>query len=154
MVHLVRVISLHKIPAINGKNKKNRKRDCFKDYILVSSLFFLGLIMKNIFCYRIYKSTIGLFVFALIVPQLLSKSNAQSTTTVIQEVIIKGQVHPDDQYTYRLEEFQVPESTGALQIEFDYTGKYTHTEIEIGLYDPDGFRGTSRFSKSSFYISN
>lgn len=71
----------------------------------------------------------------------------------IQEITITGVAHPLDQYTYRLEEFEVPEGTGALHVEFDYTGKQSFAEIEIGLFDPDGFRGTSRFSKSSFTIS-
>lgn len=71
----------------------------------------------------------------------------------IEVVVINGVAQPSDQYTYRLEEFIVPEGTGAIEVEFDYTGKYTHSEIEIGLFDPDGFRGTSRFSKSSFIVS-
>lgn len=71
----------------------------------------------------------------------------------IEVVVIKGIAQPNDQYTYRLEEFIVPEGTGAVEVEFDYTGKNTHSEIEIGLFDPDGFRGTSRFSKSSFIVS-
>ena len=43
---------------------------------------------------------------------------------------------PEDQYTYRLEEFEVPEGIGALQVDFDYSGKDSHAEMEIGLYDP------------------
>lgn len=80
-------------------------------------------------------------------------SNVDGKQNEIQEIKIKGNVEPDDQYTYRLEEFDVPEGVGALHVTFDYTGKGSFAEIEIGLFDPDGFRGTSRFSKSSFYIS-
>lgn len=37
-----------------------------------------------------------------------------------------------------------------MEISYSFTGK--GNEIEIGVYDPEGFRGTSRFSKSTFYI--
>lgn len=71
----------------------------------------------------------------------------------IQTIVIHGVAQPSDQYSYRLEEFIVPDGIGAMEIEFDYTGRHIHSEIEIGLFDPDGFRGTSRFSKSSFIVS-
>ena len=86
-------------------------------------------------------------LFAVCQPKLHASSNE------IQVITITGSVLPGDQYSYRLEKFTVPDGTGALQVEFDYTGKGDYAEIEIGLFDPDGFRGTSRFSKSSFYVS-
>lgn len=82
-----------------------------------------------------------------------AQMNTDSTINDIQEINIIGTVQPDDQYTYRLEPFEVPGNIGALQVEFDYIGKQSFAEIEIGLFDPDGFRGTSRFSKESFYVS-
>ena len=81
------------------------------------------------------------------------QSEFKPDSTEIQELTITGLATPDDQYTYHLEEFQVVEGIGALHVTFDYSGKHAHAEIEIGVFDPDGFRGTSRFSKSSFYIS-
>lgn len=80
-------------------------------------------------------------------------TDAGAASEEVQVITINGVAEPADQYTYRLEEFRVPEGTGALEIAFDYTGKQIVSEIEIGLFDPNGFRGTSRFSKSSFYIS-
>ncbi|NBB75858.1 MAG: hypothetical protein GVY02_00640 [Bacteroidetes bacterium] len=67
--------------------------------------------------------------------------------------MITGQAVPEDQLSYRLEPFQVPEGTGAIEVQYEYSGQYRYAEIEIGLFDPNGFRGTSRFSKSSFLIS-
>jgi len=81
------------------------------------------------------------------------KAKASNVDIEIKEITITGMAQPEDQYTYRLEEFEVPVGIGALQVDFDYSGKDSHAEMEIGLYDPNGFRGTSRFSKSSFYIS-
>jgi hypothetical protein len=71
----------------------------------------------------------------------------------IIELIIQGTVHPDQQYSYRLEPFDVPEGIGAIEFTFSYDGRGEYAEMEIGLFDPFGFRGTSRFSKDSFYIS-
>lgn len=82
-----------------------------------------------------------------------NRAEGHSIPDNIEIVVIKGIAQPNDQYTYHLEEFIVPEGTGAIEVEFDYTGKNTHSEIEIGLFDPDEFRGTSRFSKSSFIVS-
>jgi hypothetical protein len=80
-------------------------------------------------------------------------ARGSSVNEDIDVIVITGVADPANQYTYRLEEFTVPDGIGALHVEFDYSGKHTHSEIEIGLFDPDGFRGTSRFSKSSFYVS-
>ncbi|NBC67061.1 MAG: hypothetical protein GVY07_15565 [Bacteroidetes bacterium] len=100
--------------------------------------------------HKVFRGCFILFVTALIFLCSNRTSNAQN---YIQTITITGQATPEDQYSYILEGFEVPKGTGALNIEFDYTGKYTHNEMEIGLFDPDGFRGTSRFSKPSFYIS-
>lgn len=71
----------------------------------------------------------------------------------IETIEIEGVVFPEEQYTYRLEPFIVPEGIGALEVHFEYSGKNDFSEMEIGLFDPNGFRGTSRFSKESFYVS-
>lgn len=76
-----------------------------------------------------------------------------SKSECIQTIEINGEVFPGEQHTYRLEPFMVPEGMGALEIQFDYSGKNEFSEMEIGLFDPNGFRGTSRFSKPSFYVS-
>lgn len=109
-------------------------------------MFYNILSRKLPFLLSFWLAIFTIFLFA-------SQADGYSLTNDIEVVIIKGVVQPDDQYTYRLEEFTVPESTGTIEVEFDYTGKNTHSEIEIGLFDPDGFRGTSRFSKSSFIVS-
>src|SRR5690625_1966271 len=61
-----------------------------------------------------------------------------------ETVIISGVATPRNQYTYRLEPFSVPAHTGRIEVEFEYTGRGDFAEIEIGLFDPHGFRGTSR----------
>lgn len=87
------------------------------------------------------------------IPILESSDFSEKYLTDIQTIEIKGTVTPDEQYTYRLEPFSVPQGIGALKIQFEYSGKNEFSEMEIGLFDPNGFRGTSRFSKNSFYVS-
>lgn len=120
--------------------------------IFVSTITIISIIMLNKFYCRILSSSV-LLIMVLATSALAVQMNTDSSTNDILEIIITGTVQPDDQYTYRLEPFEVPDDIGALQVEFDYTGKQSFAEIEIGLFDPDGFRGTSRFSKESFYVS-
>jgi hypothetical protein len=50
-----------------------------------------------------------------------------------------------------LEAFDVPADIGMIKVNFQYNT--FRNEVEIGVFDPHRFRGTSRFSKSSFFIA-
>lgn len=115
----------------NNNNKKNR-------------FHFSSLILLILF------STFSLwFINAKATANDLSETKKDSITTIL----IDGTVQPDEALSYRLEPFQVPDGIGRMEITFEYTGKNTYSEMEIGLFDPDRFRGTSRFSKTSFFLS-
>lgn len=49
--------------------------------------------------------------------------------------------------------FQVPRGVSRLSVEFEYTTKRENTRIDLGIFDPHGFRGASGGNKSSFTIS-
>jgi len=85
------------------------------------------------------KSSFMVVILAIFTLMFTCQPELYSSPNDIQIINITGNVQPED--------------TGAIYVEFDYTGKDDYAEIEIGLFDPDGFRGTSRFSKSSFFIS-
>ena len=70
-------------------------------------------------------------------------SDGPVESDTLTRMVIEGQAEPSDRYTYRLESFQVPEGTGQLNIAFEYNSY--RNEVEIGLFDPHRFRGTSRF---------
>ena len=76
--------------------------------------------------------------------------NQSKSSSEIQEITLTGSATTDDWLTYRMLPFTLPSNTGAIEVEYSYTGQ--GNEIEIGLYDPNGFRGSSRFSKSEFYV--
>lgn len=88
----------------------------------------------------------------------ISIAQAQNQTSIkerpseITTELIEGSVQPNQALTYRLEPFFVPEGIGRVEVTFEYDGKGEYAEIEIGLYDPERFRGTSRFSKDSFFV--
>ncbi|MCG2590943.1 CehA/McbA family metallohydrolase [Rhodohalobacter sulfatireducens] len=97
----------------------------------------------------------------VIIVTVLGISNKKSVDPLIRyekstvtEIKIVGVALPDDALTYRLEPFHVPDGVGAIEVSFQYAGKNDFSEMEIGLYDPERFRGTSRFSKDSFYLSS
>lgn len=68
----------------------------------------------------------------------------------IQVITLTGTVAVEERLTYRLIPFELPQHTGAIEVTYSYSGE--GNEIEIGLYDPNGFRGSSRSSKDSFYV--
>lgn len=71
--------------------------------------------------------------------------------TQIINVELTGTFSPEDRLSYKTIPFEVPENIGIILFQFEYE---THlNEVEIGVFDPHRFRGTSRFSKSSFHIA-
>lgn len=55
--------------------------------------------------------------------------------------------------TYTELPFEVPPGVGRLTVEFSYTGKEQKSVIDLGLRDPDRFRGWSGGNKSRFTVS-
>lgn len=79
-----------------------------------------------------------------------AKSAASSTDTA--EIVLSGVVTAADKGTYQEHAFDVPAGVTRLEVAFAYDGKQAGTELEIGLFDPQRFRGTSRFSKDRFHL--
>jgi hypothetical protein len=68
-------------------------------------------------------------------------------------IVLSGTMTPADKGTYQEHPFDVPAGVTRLDVEFSYEHKGDGTELEIGLFDPQRFRGTSRFSKARFYLT-
>jgi hypothetical protein len=71
----------------------------------------------------------------------------------VRQVVLTGEVGSSDKGTYQEHAFEVPAGVTRLDIEFTHTHKDDGTELEIGLFDPLRFRGTSRFSKAQFHVA-
>jgi len=66
---------------------------------------------------------------------------------------LRGTVKGDQNNTYIDVPFEVPANTARLTVSFRYTGKEERSTLDIGIQDPERFRGWSGGNKSSFTIS-
>ena len=66
---------------------------------------------------------------------------------------LRGTVKGAQNNTYIEAPFTVPAHTRRLTITFHYTGKEEKTTLDLGLEDPNGFRGWSGGNKNTFTIS-
>jgi hypothetical protein len=69
------------------------------------------------------------------------------------DVVLRGAVTYADHQTYRELPFVVPRGVTRVSIEFSYTEHDKHTNIDLGLFDSERFRGWSGGNKSSFTVS-
>lgn len=66
---------------------------------------------------------------------------------------LSGTITRDDFETYMELPFQVPPGTRAIEVSFDYE-RDQRTTIDLGLLDPNGFRGWSGGNKRRFVVSS
>jgi len=83
----------------------------------------------------------------VILASLLLQSPAPS------ELVLEGTITAADRYKWLEREFDVPENTARIDVETSFTEAAQGTALEYGIYDPVRFRGASRFSKTSFFLS-
>jgi hypothetical protein len=69
------------------------------------------------------------------------------------DLVLRGTVTGVQNNTYIEVPFEVSAGISRLTVTFHYTGKEEHTTLDIGVEDPQGFRGWSGGAKSSFTIS-
>lgn len=70
------------------------------------------------------------------------------------DLTLTGAMTGADHQTYREVPFRVPAGVTRLTVEFAYTGKEQKSVIDLGLRDPQRFRGWSGGNKSRFTISD
>ena len=68
-------------------------------------------------------------------------------------LVLRGTVTRAENQTYIQVPFQVPRGVSRLTVTFHYTGKKKNTRLDLGIFDPNGFRGNSGGNKSRFTIS-
>ncbi len=69
-------------------------------------------------------------------------------------LVLSGVVTAVDKGTYQEHAFEVPAGVSRLDVEFTHSHTTDGTQLEVGLFDPSGFRGASRFSKRRFHIAD
>ena len=70
------------------------------------------------------------------------------------DVVLSGAVGPAEKGTYQEHVFDVPAGTTRMDFTFTHSHKDVGAQLEVGVFDPVRFRGTSRFSKTAFYIAD
>ncbi len=69
------------------------------------------------------------------------------------DLVIEGTITAADRLAWLERRFTVPAGTGRIEVDTSFTHGDQGTALEFGIYDPLRFRGASRFSKKSFFIS-
>ncbi len=69
------------------------------------------------------------------------------------DMVLKGHVTGAANETYIELPFAVPAGVNRLTVSFKYTGRENKTAIDLGLYDPNGFRGWSGGNKAQFTVA-
>ncbi len=71
----------------------------------------------------------------------------------IADIVLTGVLTRADHETYKELGFDVPAGVQRLTVSFSYTGKEERATIDLGLFDPERFRGWSGGDKSRFTLS-
>lgn len=69
------------------------------------------------------------------------------------DVVLAGDVIDTQNKTYFEVPFTVPAGTHRISVDFHYTGAQQHTALDLGVADPERFRGESGGNKAHFTIS-
>ena len=75
---------------------------------------------------------------------------AQSTAP---DLVLEGKVAGAQNKTYLEVPFDVPREVYRISVDFSYTGKERKTTLDVGIADPERFRGNSGGNKTHFTIS-
>ncbi len=90
---------------------------------------------------------------AMLATLLLCSAVPASAAGQQPDLTLRGEITGQDHQTYREVPFAVPAGTTRITVQFDYTGRDRKTTLDLGLLDPDGFRGWSGGNKSVFTVS-
>ena len=69
------------------------------------------------------------------------------------DLVLEGKVTGSQNKTYFEVPFDVPAGVHRISVDFSYTGKEHKTTLDLGVADPERFRGNSGGNKSHFTIS-
>jgi hypothetical protein len=69
-----------------------------------------------------------------------------------QDLDLHGSISHQQADSYVLVPFEVPSGIQRLDVSFSYTGREDHTTLDLGLLDPQRFRGWSGGNKHAFSI--
>lgn len=68
------------------------------------------------------------------------------------DVVLEGDVAAAQNHTHFFVPFMVPAGVHRISVDFSYTHRQEKTTLNIGIHDPNGFRGQSGSNKDHFTI--
>ncbi|MBO0912009.1 MAG: CehA/McbA family metallohydrolase [Acidobacteria bacterium] len=78
---------------------------------------------------------------------------AASRSEPSPDITLKGSISGTENHTYVEVPFTVPPGIASITVTFHYTQRDERTTLDLGLFDPNGFRGWSGGNKDTFTIS-
>ncbi|MFC3076571.1 CehA/McbA family metallohydrolase [Phenylobacterium terrae] len=95
------------------------------------------------------RSAVRVFVGAVLAAALAAAAPARAEP----DLTLRGTMTGADHQTYREVPFRVPRGVTRLTVEFEYTGREQRSVIDLGLRDPQRFRGWSGGNKAKFTLA-
>lgn len=85
---------------------------------------------------------------------LFTGCRALSAQGIPPDLVLEDKVSGTQNKTYFEVPFEVPPGVHRISVDFSYTGKDQKTTLDLGIADPERFRGNSGGNKSHFTISD
>lgn len=104
-------------------------------------------------CSAVLRPVIALLFAAVTAVTVAMAADPVARETRPPDVTLTGVLTGADNQTYLTLPFQVPPGVERITVAFAYTGKEVRTTIDLGLFDPQGFRGWSGGNKARFTVS-
>jgi len=90
---------------------------------------------------------------AVLVAAVFLSSRGFAQQPAPPDLVLTGEVTGAQNQTYIEVPFQVSSGTHRISVDFEYTGKEERATLDLGIEDPERFRGASGGNKSHFTIS-
>jgi hypothetical protein len=97
-----------------------------------------------------WAATAGLVALVFAIAILSARSQPQSSNA---DIVLTGDVTGAQNKTYFEIPFAVPAGVHRISVDFHYTGSEQRATLDLGIADPERFRGESGGNKSHFTIS-
>ncbi len=82
-----------------------------------------------------------------------SPIHGRQTNEPRPDLILRGElVGERDHQTYRAIPFEIPSELESIRVVFSYSGREQRATVDLGLFDPNGFRGWSGGNKQEFSV--
>lgn len=95
--------------------------------------------------------TLTRFLFCLLFLTVLWSSAVQAQVQT-PDLVLEGDVTAAQNRTHFFVPFTVPDGVHRITVDFSYTHRQEKTTLNIGIHDPNGFRGQSGSNKDHFTI--